>query len=200
MKFPFIFLGIFCLSITLSQGQTIQRKRTETAGQFVARLKPRTLQLAHPVLEITALSGQKAIVALYGYDDSADANTGYNRIDGHLFLQKSPGQYRDIYFGPIAEDGGYPEVLSVFFANADSDAAKELIILCKYPQSHADYNGDFYETFIFDNPGPKTQLAYLKKTSEKFTGCECNWRNGKTEVAQYKITAAVKAGLKKKSF
>jgi hypothetical protein len=195
MKFPSIILAIFCLSITLSQGQTIQRKPTETASQFVARLKPRTRQLAHPALETTAWSGQKTIIALYGYDDLADANTGYNRIDGHIYLQKSPGQYRDISFGPIEEDGGYPEILSVFFANADTDVAKELIILCKYPQKHTDYEGDFYETFIFDNPGLKTQLTYFKKTSEKFTGCECEQTNGKNEVAKYKTAAAVKARL-----
>ena len=79
----------------------------------------------------------------------------------------------------MEKDGGYPEILSVFFANADVDAAKELIILCKYPQSHADYNGDFYEIFIFDNPSPTTQLTYSKKTSDKFTACECEWSEGK---------------------
>jgi hypothetical protein len=200
MKCSFIILAIIYLSTALAQGQTIQRKQTETAAQFVARLKPRARQLAHPALETTAWSGQKAIVAFYGNDDPADANTGNNRIDGHLYLQKSAGQYRDVSFGPIEEDGGYPEILSVFFGNADADAAKELFILCKYPQRHADYNGDFYETFIFDNPGPKSQLVYLKKTSDKFTGCECEWTDGKTEVAKYKTAAAVKTRLKNMVF
>ncbi|GAB3848448.1 hypothetical protein GCM10028822_11350 [Hymenobacter terrigena] len=196
MKFLSIVLAIFCLAITSSHGQTIQRKRAETVAQFVARLKPQGRQLAHPTLETTAWGGQKAILALYGYDDASDLNTGYNRIEGHLYIQKYPGQYRDISFGPIEEDGGYPEVLSVFFGNADADTAKELIILCKYPQGHYDYNGDFYETFIFDNASPKNQLTYLKKTSEKFTGCECEWTDGKTEVAKYKTAASVKAQLK----
>ena len=200
MKCPFIILVAIHFSTALAQGQTIQRKQTETAAQFVARLKPRARQLAHPALETTAWGGQKAIIALYGYDDPADANIGNNRIDGHLYLQQSAGRYRDIFFGPIEEDGGYPDILSVFFGNADADAAKELFILCKYPQSHADYNGDFYETFIFDNPGPKSRLIYLKKTSEKFTGCECDWADGKTEVAKYKTAAAVKARLKSIGF
>ncbi|MDO7853371.1 hypothetical protein [Hymenobacter convexus] len=196
MGYSFIIPATFLLSISLSQGQTIQRKSAETTEQFATRLKPRVRQLAHPVLETTAWGGQKAIIALYGYDDTKDDNIGYNRIEGHIYLQESPGQYRNIAFGPIEEDGGYPEILSVFFANSDTDAAKELIILCKYPQNHYDYEGAFYETFIFDNPGQKNQLTYLKKTSEKFTGCECDWRDGKTEIAKYKTAAAVKSRLK----
>ena len=166
----------------------------------INRLKPDGYKLAHPALETTVWgNGQRTIIALYGHDDATYVMT-FNKIEGHLYREVAPGIYRDIAFGPIEEDGGYPEVLSVFFANADADASKELIVLCKYPQQHYDYEGNFYETFIFDNPSQKAQLIPLEKVSEKLYGCECNWRNGKTEVAQYKTAAAVKVGLKKMGF
>jgi hypothetical protein len=201
MKFPSVILAIICLSKTLAQGQMLQQQKDETIEHFVNRIKPNTRELAHPVLETTVWgTGQKTIIVLYGYDDYRDANTGYNKIDGHLYIQESEGRYKDICFGPIEENGGYPEILSVFFANADKDAAKELIILCKYPQQHYDYGGAFYETFIFDNPAQKPNLVYLDKVSKQFYGCECGWRNGKTEVAKYKTAAAVKTSLKNMRF
>ena len=200
MRFRHLITALFCLSATLVRGQTSPLSRQEDIADVINRLRPGGYKLAHPALETTVWkNGQRTIITLYDYDDATDA-TNFNKIEGHLYREVAPGIYRDIAFGPIKEDGGYPEVLSVFFANADADASKELIVLCKYPQQHYDYEGNFYETFIFDSPGQKAQLFPLEKVGEKFYGCECNWRNGKTEVAQYKTAAAVKAGLKRMGF
>jgi hypothetical protein len=115
-------------------------------------------------------------------------------------LPVGKNSYRDVSFGPIEEDGGYPEIISVFFANADKDKARELIVLCKYEQRHYDYEGDFYETFIFDNPSKQNELTYYHRLSKKFFGCECGWRNGKTQIAKYKTAKEVRAELKKLGF
>jgi hypothetical protein len=181
-------------------GQT-QRQENETIETFIKRLVPDTTKLAHAIIETNSWdTSLKAIVAFYGYDDTSDINTGFNKIFGHIYLPLGKNTYRDISFGPIEEDGGYPEILSVFFSNADKDKSKELIVLCKYDQRHYDYGGEFYETFIFDNPGKKNQLTYLEDLSEKFWGCECEWSNGKTKVAKYKTAKDIKAGLKKMGF
>ena len=156
MRFRHLITALFCLSATLVRGQTSPLSRQEDIMDVINRLKPDGYKLAHPALETTVWgNGQRTIIALYGHDDATYVMT-FNKIEGHLYREVAPGIYRDITFGPIEEDGGYPEVLSVFFANAD--ASKELIVLCKYPQQHYDYEGNFYGTFIFDSPGQKAQL------------------------------------------
>ena len=159
------------------------------------------MTLAHPVIETNVWdSSSKSILALFGYDDTTDINVGYNAIYGHLYIPVGPNTYRNVNFGPITEDGGYPEVISVFFANADKGKEKELIVMCKYWQKHYDYDGDFYETFIYSHPGKDDALTYFKELSEKFWGCECGWREGKTEVAKYKTAKEVRRQLLKMGF
>jgi hypothetical protein len=190
MRHTLIFIATIAITI-VSFGQTLKRQDNEAAETFVKRLKPDTTELAHPIIE-TGFSDRtgKSIIAFYGFDDPKDVNTGNNKIFGHLYLP----------VGKIEEDGGYPEIISVFFANADKDKARELIVLCKYEQRHYDYEGDFYETFIFDNPSKQNELTYYHRLSKKFFGCECGWRNGKTQIAKYKTAKEVRAELKKLGF
>lgn len=191
--------AIFIYSV--SPGQTIQRQDNETVEAFVKRLLPDTTTLAHPVIETNVWgTSAKALIVFYGYDDPNDPNTGFNKIFGHLYFPTGQNNYRDISFGPIEEDGGLPEIISVFFSNADKDSKKELIVLCKYDVRHYDVNGDYYATFIFDNPGDKKQLTYFEKLSQKFGGCDCSRRTGEGEIARYKNAKAINAGLKKMGF
>lgn len=200
MKYALIILvTIFVTSVSF--GQTVKREANETAEIFAKRLKSDTTELAHPIIETNTWdTTAKAIIVFYGYDNPTDEGVAFNKILGHLYLPVEQDNYRDIAFGPIEEDGGYPEIISVFFANADRDKEKELIVLCKYDQRHYDYNGEFYETFIFDNPNQQKNLTFFKKLSDKFYGCECGWRNGRIEKAKYKTAKEVKAGLKKMGF
>jgi hypothetical protein len=184
------------LTAFVSFGQTAKRQDNETVEAFIKRLMPTNTELAHPIIETNTWdTTAKAIIAFYGYDDPSDENIGFNKIFGHLYLPTGQNNYRDISFGPIEEDGGYPEIISVFFANADNDKPKELIVLCKYEQQHLDYEGEFYETFIFDNPQQQNQLTYFEKLSETFWGCECDRANGKKETAKYKTAKDIKTKL-----
>lgn len=195
MRHALIFIVTIFTTLTVV-GQTLIRQYEETAEMFANRSKPDTTELAHPVIETSIWDTDgKAIIAFYGYDDPKDVNTGFNKVFGHVYMPVGQNIYRDISFGPIEEDGGYPKIISVFFANADNDNSKELIVLCKYDQRHYDYSGEFYETFIFDNPSAGNELPYFNKLSEKFFGCECGWRDGKVKTAKYKTAKAVKAGL-----
>jgi hypothetical protein len=190
-------LIVAILVALVSSGQEIKRQDNETIEAFIERVIPDSTSLAHPAIETkTWNAANKTIIAFYGYDDKSDINTGYNKIFGHLYLPTGENYYRDISFGPILEDGGYPEIISVFFENADKDKDKELVVLCKYEQRHYDYNGAFYETFIFDNPQQKSQLYYFEKLSGEFWGCQCTWRNGKSETAKYKTVKDIKAKLR----
>ncbi|MEZ0539647.1 hypothetical protein [Fibrella arboris] len=167
---------------------------------MINKSMPTGAKLAHPIITTTLWGSTRSVIALYGFDDPADPNIGFNKILGHVYCPTGKGSTSDSMFGPIDEDGGYPEVISVFFANADKDKVKELVVLCRYKQQHHDYNGDFFETFIYDNPGPGSTLTYLEKLSEKFFGCECTYTDGKVEKALYKNAESIKAKLKKMGY
>ena len=160
------------------------------------------MELGHQIIETDIWDRtNKSIIAFYGFDDPKDPNIGYDEIQGHLFMSVEKGIYRDISFGPITQDGGLPEIVSVFFANADKDTEKELIVLCKLEQTHHyDYSGQFYETYIFDNPNSSNTLTLYENLSGKFGGCECDFREEKSKKAKYKTAKDIKLGLKKMGF
>ena len=66
---------------------------------------------------------------------------------------------------------------------------------------HYDYGGDFYETFIYDNPTDDSKrLTYFNELSENFWGCECAWREEekrKPENGKFKTAKDIKTGLRK---
>ncbi len=189
MRLTLIIIGLFIL-FSVSYGQSLTRHDNETAEMFVNRLKPDSSEFAHAVLETKSLNINKnIIVAFYEktiyevrqmptYIDHDD----YEIIIGYLYVPIGNNNYRKVLIDTISSDGGDPEIISVFFANADKDSIKELVVLCRYPQVHYDYGGDFYETFVYDNPTDTTErLTYLKELSEKFFGCDCDWRTEKKE-------------------
>ncbi|RZM17733.1 MAG: hypothetical protein EOO88_42590 [Pedobacter sp.] len=181
--------------------QQVSRKSGESASQFIGRLKPAGTILAHPEVETSSLiQNTPAIIALYGYPTDKADSLSFTKIMGHVYIQTQTGSYRDIQFGPIDEDGGSPEVLSVFFANANKDKVSELIVLTKYPQRHYDYTGDLYETHIYTLTTKNNQLTYLEKLSEKFGGCECEYKDGRKERAIYKNAKDIKTRLKKMGY
>jgi len=194
-------------SISVSFGQSLIRQENETAEMFANRLKPDST-IAHTVIETRQLDTSKnVIVAFYKktiyevrqmktYVDHSQ----YDIMLGYIFIPTSDKNYEKIFIDTIPPDGGDPEIISIFFANADRDKNKELIVLCKYEQRHYDYDGDLYETYIFDYYKDKMQFKYLSKLSETFFGCDCGWKNGKTETAKYKTAKAIKTKLKKLGF
>lgn len=92
-------------------------------------------------------------------------------VDGYVFASTGqPNQYRRIFIGSIEPDGGDPEIEAVFFANADRDANKELVVLVKWEQLlHADYSGTYYGAFIYDDLSTvkKDALVFLSDVTDK---------------------------------
>ncbi len=203
------FLTITLFSSTLfSLGQSLIRLENETAQMFADRLKPDSAEIAHTAIETRELDATRSlIIAFYKktiyevkqmktYVDSSH----YEILLGYMFVPAINRTYQKIFIDTILPDGGNPEIISIFFANADTDRNKELIVLCKYEQRHYDYSGDFYETHIFDYRKGPGKFQYLSKPSESFWGCECGNRNGKMQKAKFKTANDVKARLKKLGF
>lgn len=181
-----------------SSAQNYKRKSSETAEQFVFRIKSDTLHVAHSVIETTIWTvDKKAIIAFFGYD-APDPNLGFNLIVGYVYYPIDSDIYRQIPLEIIEEDGGLPEVISVFFVNADADNPKELGVLCKYTQRHYDYSGELYKGFIYENPtAEKKTLKYDKKLLDKFSACDCDFREAESTTAKFKTAQDIKAELKR---
>jgi len=116
-----------------------------------------------------------------------------------LALRENPaGQFGKIDITTGEQEGGVPNIAAIGFANADHDAAKELIVILAWAQQHYDSSGTLYEVRIFDDPQPGQTALTLLKLSDKFgMGCDCASRDGKSTDFRFKTVAAVKAELKR---
>lgn len=95
------------------------------------------------------------------------------------------------------QEGGVPELAALGFANADQDAASELIVILKWPVNHYDVGGSLYEVRLFDDlRGSPARLRPLTRLSRRFgSGCDCDWRDGTRKRYRFKTIAAVRAEL-----
>ncbi len=205
MRQTLIFIATF-LGVLSSFGQTLKRQANETVDTFAIRYKPDSTELAHTVLETNSIdTAKKIIIAFYKktiyevrqmktYVDHSQ----YNILIGYSFFPLSDNEYQKKLIDTIYPDGGDPEIIAIFFANADKDKGRELVILRKVEQQHYDMSGAFYETCIYDFT--KGDFIYMKKLSETFQGCECGWRDGKTEKANYKTAKDIRTRLTKMGY
>lgn len=120
----FLFLLILCP--VFLHAQNVHRNTGETDSAFAWRMRPDTCSFAHPVLhgKYGFLTKQEEIIALYV--DSAD-----DYVYAKLFVPKDTlGNYRVISIDTLLPGLCFaPEILAVFFANADKDKEKELLLL-----------------------------------------------------------------------
>jgi hypothetical protein len=121
-----------------------------------------------------------------------------------MLLQETPGgAYRRMDVTTGEQEGGAPDVVSIGFANADRDPAKELVVILAWPVRHADVEGTLYAVRIFYDPQPgQTKLTELKAAERPFEAhnCDCDRGGGKSEHYRFKTMAAVKAELTRRGF
>ncbi|RZK89946.1 MAG: hypothetical protein EOO98_09340 [Pedobacter sp.] len=200
----FINISILLFWTTLSFGQIqlVPRKDNETAEQFAERQKPENSTLTHKVLE-TKWNGNPTIISLYDItyklpEENDPGQQTYHKIIGFVFSELGKNTYSKVTFGTIDTEGGNPSIETIFFANADNDKAKEIIIIGSWEQRHYDVNGTLYGTYVFDNQTiEKTfDLKFLEEISKKLDGgCECNWRDGTNKKSKFKTASEVKKEL-----
>ena len=99
-------------------------------------------------------------------------------------------------------EGGLPDVAAIGFANADRDAAKELIVILTWNTKHYDVEGTFYEVRLFDDLKPgQAELTSLESLSKHLgSECDCYWRDGTEKHFRFKTIAAVKRELRRLGF
>lgn len=116
---------------------------------------------------------------------------------GKLFVRnQSRKHYREITIDTILHEGGVPRIEAFFTENIDQDKSTEFIVLVSWPVRHYTVNGTLYDTFTYDNFGFKNHLEPLPKINNKLNGgCDCSWRDGRTNEVTIKTEAAIKNKL-----
>jgi hypothetical protein len=86
--------------------------------------------------------------------------------------QGAQGTFRKLLVTVGETEGGAPDIEAIGFANADRDAAKELIVILAWPEIHYGACGPIYEVRIFDDPKPDSTSLRLLPISKHFgDGC-----------------------------
>ena len=149
--------------------------------------------------------------------DRASANTTQAKWNGRnaAFVEYLTGADEDeLQVFVVYNDGGrlhsakvttgerdccVPHVAAIGFANADRDAAKELIVILRRPIFNYDVGGSLYEVRVFDDlkVGQESLTPLLKISTRFGSACDCQWRDGKTKRYKFKTIAAVQQELKR---
>ncbi len=149
----------------------------ETPKEIAEKLKPKNSKIIHEVIETETWGRKKSIIAFYetNYIDSVSTNMKYERqyVEAYMYTFQNEN-WKKILISKFEDDNVATEIQSVFFANADDDKEKELIILttCNHRLQQL-YDGTEYSTWVFDNlkidETPK-EMNFLNEISEKLNG------------------------------
>jgi hypothetical protein len=202
MNKPSLLLMCLCLVFgcaAITRADTVNRAKDESATDFARRLAPETGEMVGDVLETEAFGTKRAVIAFYKLDFKAKYD--YTEVHGYLYMPRTGDEYDKVLIDKFEEEGDTPKIESVFFANADKDAAKEMVVICSWRQQHYDVSGTLYATYIFDDiSGNKSppRLMHLKKVSEKVSGgCDCSHRDRTRPNKSFETAGQVRLGLKK---
>lgn len=200
-------IGCLLMLATLAvKAQVVDRRPGEMADDFARRVGPPGATLAHPVLETDEWHlGTKVVIAFYAVNSNGKVSSQEpDVVDGIAFMPTAEvGRYRRVAIGRIDQEGAPPDIKSIFFANADHNAGRELVVIVGWEQRHRDVYGTLYGTYIYARPIAPSQdsFVFLEDTSRKVSGgCECDRTDEEHEISGFKTAADVRAGLRELGF
>lgn len=211
MKKVLVMCGLLVLVMSVSLAQTVERLPNETTEAFAKRVFNRT-DFVHPIIEVKEKgwckdTASKIIICFYGDDEI---------IIGQLLIPISKNQYQKVLIDTLnyseEADMRNLNIESVFFANADSDKERELVVMFTIMPgkdlrgTDAYLDGFYYNTYIYDNPN----LAHIPERLTYFQGLSSIFSftfDGKTynkatgllmqiSISPYKDVESVRKALK----
>lgn len=185
-----LFFFFFVFS-SFSYGQVVKRSNEESAEQFARRLQPQNTVIVHKILE-TQWNSKPVLIVFY-------QQLSDNQIIIKIYVQTQQNEYSVFRAGNIDREGGDPQIESVFFANGDTDTAKELFLIVSWEQRHFDIRGILYGTFVYDDllTNSHGELILKKNLSKKLDGGFEGFRDGENVIAKFKTAKAIRYELKR---
>lgn len=189
--------------IILTQPIKVQK---EDKSEIAEKMKPPGSTVVHEVLEMDFWNLKNVIIVFYEskYVEKYQYKNERQFVECYLLVPDSKYKYEKILVNKFEDDNVDTEIKSVFFANADDDKGKELIIIstCKHRLEYL-YEGTEFMTDVFDNidlskKSSKNSLSNLFKMSEKLTGGFQGFTEDNPQSqAKFKNANEVKAELKR---
>jgi hypothetical protein len=139
-----------------SQESDFSFRQGETLEEFGKRIIPKGMKLAHTVVRGNFGSTENNIVILF-HENEGDDYIGWVLIPSGMTYKKF-----------VLPATGFPigkKVEAIFFANADSDTDREILVLCTVNSGAG--GAPFGEVFVYDWDGK--QFKYLEDISDKLT-------------------------------
>lgn len=180
----------------------------ETDGKSIAqKFMPKNSSLAHAVIETSVWDFPKATIVFYTEDLTHEyKDIVYERqaVNGY-FLWNDGKKDRKILIDHFEDDNVDTIILSMFFANADHDKQKELIVLtANTHRLQYLYDGTEYGVYIYDDISNKNlPEKFTLLTNPKFDIFNQNFEGSlddKNYKAKFKTADAIKRELKKLGF
>ena len=183
-RLSFIVIVCFGLALVNVQGQIMvghmkdgkeagdwlehyKRNKNETAETFIKRVTKFENNKPYSIIETKEWDSTKTI--FLAFIPTPDEITV-----GLMFVPIDSFTYEQVLIDSFSTFGNTAQIENVFFCNADSDNAKELVVMTTYDQSQKDNSTKkIYWNLIFDNPNfsaLRKKLKYLKLTSKKIDG------------------------------
>ncbi|PTS96270.1 hypothetical protein DBR11_19395 [Pedobacter sp. HMWF019] len=181
--------------------QQFQRKPYESAKEFVERIKPNGSDLNCEVLETPYWNNKTVVIAWYILD--ANSSIPNHEVVGYVYVPvAAEGKYQQVFIDSYQDDNVETKIASVFFANADRDAAREMLVIstCEHRLQYL-YEGTEFTTWVYDDIDfnkPPAKLKGLDKISDQLSGGLNGYSDAQGKVkAKLTNAAAVRKELRK---
>jgi hypothetical protein len=193
--------------VFLSKAQTFQRLTNESSETFVKRIY-NVEELCHPIIETKEWDTNKKVIVCF---IEFQSNEGEGVL-GYILTPTINQTYKQTLIDSFFQGGGASsrKIETVFFANADTDKLREIVVMTK-SMAHAprysanELQGYFYESYIYDNynlltpPNSLTEFKKLSEAFQEFDGIINDSKTGrflKRKKAKYKDSKAIRLRLK----
>ncbi len=188
--------------------QYMKRIPNEPAKQFAVRARPMysefNEEMGAKLVETNEWTAEnKMVIACYYQKYKATGPDGAEkdgkRILAYALMPQLNNNYKRVLLDTFAFDDKPPKITGIFFANADSDQAKELVITTSMPVKDGPRSGIQFTTTIYDNTTTQRYPARLTKLS--VSGIDANevegTVNGKPTHARLKSEKDIRDQFKK---
>jgi len=191
-------------------GQTVKRLPDEDKRRFITRARPLYTEVTDELtalgLETSEWTAEKSVIAFYlqrYFVPQEDKPTKEcSRLLAYIFIPNGKDTYKRSFIDTFCYNDKAPKISAVFFASADSDNVKELIIHTTADQKDKEATGKHYFTKAYDNWQTRALPARLKKVPLS-PAIEVGFEgtlNGKTQKAPVKNQKEITEALIKLGF
>ncbi len=188
-------------------GPTVKRIPGEPALQFAVRARPLYTELRQEMMskvtETKEWTQEPSVIAFYTQkfyveEDGTQPRDNYRTL-AFMFIPSGKDTYKRVFIDTFNNEGKPVNIAATFFANADSDQVKELVIVATSTQHDKDASGTLYMNRVYDNIGRLVpgRLRRLDDASAKIEGGFEGTKAGKPSKAKYKSEKEISDALKK---